>query len=89
MTAIVLVAARFVYISMLSYIRESFTTADVHALMGFLPGVGANVDGESTPLNETLTTPWSHTRVWSLVGMNSVVSLQVRLPVEALDWLIS
>lgn len=45
----------------------------------------ANVYGKRTPLDKALPTTWSHTRVWPLVGVNSVVTLKIGLPVEALQ----
>jgi hypothetical protein len=59
------------------------------ALMRFLAGMGPNVNSESAPLDEALSTPRSHTRVGTLIGVYAIMSLQVRLAVEALPSHIS
>lgn len=59
------------------------------ALMWFLASMGANVNSESTPLDEALSTPGSHTRVGPFIGVYAIMSLQIRLPVEALRYYIS
>ena len=46
--------------------------------------MGADVDGQGAALDEALTAPWDGARVGTLVCVDSVVSLQVRLAVEAL-----
>lgn len=68
-----------------THVGETLSTPKVGALMGLLARVGADVDGKCAPLDEALPAPRSHTRVRSLIGVYSVVSLQVRLSVEALN----
>lgn len=53
-------------------------------LVGFLACVGSDVNCKCTSLNEALSTTRCHARVWSLVGMNPIMSLEIRLAVEAL-----
>lgn len=67
-----------------SYIGESFLAGHMLALMWFLAGMGANVNCESTPLDEALSTPRSHTRVGPIIGVYAIMSLQIGLAVEAL-----
>lgn len=55
------------------------------ALVRFLARVGADVYGQRAPLDEALSTSRCCAGVWSLVGVNAVVSLQVRFAVEALE----
>lgn len=71
------------------YIREPLPATDVCTLMWLLPGMGANVNSQGTPLNEAFPTPWSHTRVRSLVRMDSIVSLKIRLSVKTLQCTVS
>lgn len=52
--------------------------------MGLLACVSADVDGQGTPLDEGLVAVLPHTSVWTLVGVDAEVSLQVGLPVETL-----
>lgn len=66
------------------YIREAFSTSGMLALMGLLARVSTDMNSKSTPLDEALATTWSHTGVWTLICMYAVMSLEVRLPVEAL-----
>lgn len=54
--------------------------------MGFLPGVGTDVNRECAPLDEALPTARRHARVGPLVSVYPVVPLQVRLSVEALKF---
>ena len=53
--------------------------------MWLLPRMGPNVYGQGAPLNEALSTAPLITSVRSLVGMDAIVSLQIRLAIEALD----
>lgn len=53
--------------------------------MRLLSGVSTDVDSESTSLDEALATAGCRAGVGTLVGVNAVVSLQVGLPVEALQ----
>jgi hypothetical protein len=60
----------------------------VLALVWLLSGVGANMNSQGTSLDEALATSWGQTRVWSLVGVDAVMSLQIGLSVERL-WMVS
>lgn len=55
------------------------------ALMRLLSRVSTDVDSQSTPLDEALATAGRCAGVGTLVGVNAVVSLQIGLPVEALQ----
>ena len=68
-----------------TYIREPLAAAHVLALVWFLAGVGADVDCESTSLDEALATSRRAALVRPFVGVDAVVPLQVRLAVEALQ----
>jgi hypothetical protein len=68
-----------------TYIRETLTAVDVLALVRFLARVRADMYCQGTPLDETLPAPHGRALVWSFIGVYPVVSLQVRLPVEALQ----
>lgn len=59
------------------------------ALMGLLACMRPIMDCQSTLLNETLATVLNRATVWPLVGMDAVVSLKIRLPVEALHCMLS
>jgi hypothetical protein len=61
----------------------------VLTLVRLLAGVGSDVYGQGTPLDEALSASRSRARVWPLVGMDPVVSLQVRLAVEALHLMVN
>ena len=67
-----------------TYVREPLSTADMRTLMGLLSGVSPNVNCQGTSLNKALSTPRCHTRVGSLIRMDSIVTLKIRLPVKAL-----
>ena len=67
-----------------SYIRESFATRHMLALVWFLPSVRPNVNSESAPLDEALAAPGSHTGVGTFIGVYAIMSLKVRFAVEAL-----
>jgi hypothetical protein len=70
--------------SVFPYIGETFATTDMLAVVRLLTRVGSNMNCQSTPLDEALAATWSHARIWSLVRMNSIMSLKIRLPVETL-----
>lgn len=59
------------------------------ALVRLLARVRTVVDCQSTLLDEALATVFHGAPIWPLVGMNAVVSLEVRLPVEALRTTLS
>jgi hypothetical protein len=67
-----------------THIGEPLAAANVLALMGLLARVCADVHGQGTPLDEALATSRGCTSVRTLVCVNAVVPLQVRLAVEAL-----
>lgn len=52
--------------------------------MRFFARVRADVDRQCAPLNEALHAACVMTRIRSLVGVYSVMSLQIRFPIEAL-----
>lgn len=53
--------------------------------MRLLASVRADVYRQGTALNEALAAPWCLAGVRSLIGVYAVMSLQVRLAVEALS----
>jgi hypothetical protein len=55
------------------------------ALVRLLTGVSADVDSQGTSLNEALATARGGTSIRPLICVNSIMSLQVRLAVEALS----
>lgn len=57
--------------------------------MGLLASVGADVDGEGAALDEALAAARNGTGVGALVGVDSVVSLKIRLAVEALEMMLA
>lgn len=67
-----------------SYIGEPFSTANVLALVRFLASMGSDVNSQGTSLDEALPTTLCHARVWTLIRVDSVMSLKIRFPVEAL-----
>jgi hypothetical protein len=68
-----------------TYIREALSTANVLTLMWFFTSVGANMNGQRTPLNEAFATAWSHARVGALICVDSIMSLKIGLSVKTLD----
>jgi len=67
-----------------TYVRKALSTSVVLALMRLLSGVRSNMNGQSTSLNEALTASLLIALIRSFVGVYPVMSLQVRLAVEAL-----
>lgn len=65
-------------------IGESLATANMLALVRLLARMCTDVDREGAPLNETLSTSSRRARVGTLVGVDSIMSLKVRLAVKAL-----
>lgn len=76
-TIIMLESLRFDFSGGEVYIREPLSASNVHTLMGLLASMGPNMDSESTPLNETFSTPGGHARIRALVGVNSIMSLKI------------
>jgi hypothetical protein len=60
-----------------SYIREALAAANVLALVRLLTSVSANVNSQGTALDEALATARNGARVWALVRVYSVMSLEV------------
>lgn len=52
--------------------------------MWLLAGMGPRVNGQGTTLDKALVAVGHGTVVWPLIGMNAVVSTQVRLAIERL-----
>lgn len=63
-------------------VREPLSTPYVLALMRLLACVSADVNGQRTPLDETLAASWCHTGVWPLICVDPIVSLKVRFSIE-------
>jgi hypothetical protein len=74
---------------MSSYIRESFSTRHMLALVWLLASMSPNVNSESTPLDEALAAARGHTGVGTLICVYAIMSLKVRLAVKALGYHIS
>jgi hypothetical protein len=53
--------------------------------MRLLASVSPDVDRQGTPLDEALAASYRCALIWPLIGVNPVMSLQVRLAVEALQ----
>lgn len=70
-------------------VRESLAAAKVLALMGLLASVGADVDSQGAALDEALAAAGNGAGVGALVGVDSVVSLKIRLAVEALKMMLA
>lgn len=68
----------------MSYVGEALAAAHVLALMRLLAGVSADVDSQGASLDEALATARNRARVGTLVGVDSVMALKIRLAVEAL-----
>lgn len=66
------------------YVGEPFSAADMLALVRLLASMGSDVNCQGTSLDEALPTSGCHARVWTLIGVDSIMSLEIRLPVEAL-----
>jgi hypothetical protein len=58
-----------------TYIRETFTTTDVLALMRLLSCVCPNMNSQSAPLDETLPAARNRASVWSFISMYTVMPL--------------
>ena len=67
-----------------SYVGKLLATAEYPTLMGLFTSVGSNVNGQGTALDEALATVGFITRVGSFVGMDAMMSLQIRLAIETL-----
>jgi hypothetical protein len=60
-----------------THVGKPLATAYVLALMGLLAGMGSDVDGQGTSLDEALTTSSSRARIRALVRVDSVMSLEI------------
>ena len=67
------------------YIRELFPTSDMVAAVGFLASMSTDMNSKSAFLDKSLVTTRSHAGVRSLVRMDPIMSLEVRVSVEALE----
>lgn len=72
-------------VSVNTHVRESLAAAKVLALMGLLASMGADVNCQGAALDEALATARDGASVGALVGVDSVVSLKIRLAVEGLS----
>lgn len=70
---------------MATYVGELLAAAGEATLMRLLARVGPDVDGQGTSLDEALAAVAFVTCVRSLIGMNTMMSLQIGFAVEALD----
>jgi hypothetical protein len=70
-----------------AHIGESLPTANMLALMRLLACVCTDVDGQGAPLDEALHASGRQARIWALVCVDAVMSLEIRLAVEALPML--
>jgi hypothetical protein len=74
------------------YIRETFSAVNLLALVRFLSSVCSNMNGQGTFLDEVLSASRNRACVRSLIRVDSIMSLQNTLAVEALcqlsarDW---
>ena len=75
----------------MTYVREALPAIQKGAFVRFVSCMSSTVDSQGAALNERLVARLVFTCVWALVGMDSVVTLKVGFPIEALgdDRLIS
>lgn len=69
----------------MSYVRETLAAAKVLALVRLLAGVRANVNSQSAALDKALSAARDGARIGALVCVYPIVSLEIRLAVEALE----
>lgn len=67
-----------------TYVWKALPTPDILAVMWFLSGMCSNVYCQGASLNEALSTVRVVTGVWSFIGMDPVMPLQIWFPIEAL-----
>ena len=67
-----------------THIRESLATTNVLALMGLLPSMCANMDGQGASLDKAFSTSRNGASIRPLVSVYTIMSLQIRLSIEAL-----
>ena len=70
--------------AVLTHVRESLATSFDLTYVWLFTRVGSMVDGQGTPLDEALTATGYLTAIRSLIGVNAIMSLQVRLAIESL-----
>ena len=66
------------------YIGKALAATIILATVGFLARMGADVHRQGAPLDEALVAPGMVAMIWPFVGVNPIVPLQVRFPIEAL-----
>lgn len=64
-------------------VGESLSTATVLALIMPLASLSSEMDSRTTCLNETPPTIECYARVWTVIGVDSVMSLEIRLLFES------
>ena len=67
-----------------TYIRETLSTACEWALVRLIASVGSAVDSQGAALDECLVAGFVVAGVGAFIGMYSIVTLEVRLPIETL-----
>lgn len=70
-----------------TYVGEALSTAHVLALVGLFARMGANMHRQGTALNEALAAVRFTTGIRTLVGVNAIMPLKIRLSIEALKGL--
>lgn len=66
------------------YIGKTLAAAVVFATVRFFAGVGPNVHRQGTTLNEAFDATGMTAMVRPFVGMDSIVTLEIRFPIETL-----
>lgn len=59
------------------------------ALMRLLTSVSTDVYSQGASLNEALPTSRCHTRIWTFICVDSIMSLKIRFAIEALCDIVS
>jgi hypothetical protein len=70
-----------------TYIRETLSAANMLALVRLLSSVCSNMNGQGTSLDKALSAFRNGACVRSLIRVDSIMSLQITLTVEALSQL--
>lgn len=66
------------------YIGKTLAAAVVFATVRFFAGVGPDVHGQGTTLNEAFDATGVAAMVRSFIGMDSIMTLEIRFPIETL-----
>lgn len=66
------------------YIGKTLAATIILATVGLLARMSADVHRQGAPLDEALVAPGMVAMIWPFVGVNPIVPLQVRFPIEAL-----